>query len=113
MRHTHAAMSRELYNPRLQRHPDMFIGTNMSNIADGFVPPEVRPIFLNLATDSPERIARRDLLAEAIVATHQLEDGHPKIAKFRPPAHVSAADRAPDALAMLAVLDTAFATSEC
>jgi hypothetical protein len=87
---SHAAFRKVAYNPSMQRFPEMFILANTTTLHKGYIPDEIMPTFLNLATDDPERLSRRNLVAEVFLATGQ--DPHKDVKPFEAPSHVTPQD---------------------
>jgi len=67
MRCSHAAVKEIHYNPKLKRPYHFFIGVNTSTVPAGYFPEGLFPRFiLQLSTDDPERLERRDLMVGTI-----------------------------------------------
>eukprot|EP00756_Hemistasia_phaeocysticola_P047466 Hpha_TRINITY_DN2169_c0_g1::TRINITY_DN2169_c0_g1_i1::g.42367::m.42367 len=62
---SHEEYVKMIYDTKFQRSKDIFISGNITTIVPGYVPLDT---FLQLATDSPERVSRRALMSEAIGA---------------------------------------------
>jgi len=86
---SHAAVKRVAHDPKMKRASYTFVmGNGTKMVENGFFDAPILPSMLNLATDDPERLLRRDLIAEMIVATEQAPP-HGKIAKFTTPAFIN------------------------
>lgn len=91
---THAAFKRVAHDPKMQRASFTFVmGNGTKMVEHGFFDAPILPSMLNLATDSPERMLRRDLIAEMIVATNQAPP-HGTIASFTVPDFINATSEA-------------------
>jgi len=88
---SYSAVHKDMHNPKMQRFPEMFILANTTVLPEGYIPKEIMPTYLNLATDDTERLSRRDLLAEVFLATGQ--DPHKgTVAEFAVPDHIKPID---------------------
>jgi len=88
---THAAFKRVAHDPHLQRPSFTFVmGNGTKMVENGFFDSDILPSMLNLATDDPERVRRRDLIAEMIVATAQTPPHGKHFPKFEVPDFINA-----------------------
>ena len=53
----------QAYDVQLRRDPDIFISAHLSKLTPGIIP---RNTVLNLNTDDPERLARRQLMSDVL-----------------------------------------------
>eukprot|EP01062_Namystynia_karyoxenos_P039239 TRINITY_DN28546_c0_g1_i1.p1 TRINITY_DN28546_c0_g1~~TRINITY_DN28546_c0_g1_i1.p1 ORF type:complete len:468 (+),score=150.67 TRINITY_DN28546_c0_g1_i1:86-1489(+) len=79
---SHEQYVKMIYDPALQRNPDIFINGNITLMPGGLVPSDT---MLQLATDDPERVRRRQLISDAIGALKR----HPKRPELIVPPGVS------------------------